>query len=178
LKPSVFPPSLLSRRLAIQVVAIAAAGAGGLVRLSGAPQSLERRVWVAVNRQRSAEGIGELAWDDALAAEAHRHSTRMAEAGFVSHSDPVRGDLIPRLNADGILWRDCAENIILYEPGDEDPVGAVVKAWLASPGHRKNLLNPLYTRSGVGMAAPGGSRVWMTQDFTRPPDSAAARRTR
>jgi uncharacterized protein YkwD len=140
--------------------------AESLSRLSGEEQSLERRVWEAINRERRRAGVGELAWDEALAAEARRHSARMAQAGFFSHCDPVRGDLAPRLDADGIPWHACAENIILLEQGDEDTVAVVVKAWLASSGHRKNLLNPVYTRSGVGVAASSGNRLWMTQDFT------------
>jgi len=177
LKPSLSTAGVLSRRLAIQLLATAAIGAQDAFRLPGEAPSLERRVWEAINRERRREGAAELAWDEALAAEARRHSARMAEAGFFSHCDPVRGDLAPRLDADGIPWQACAENIALLE-GDEDPVAPAVKAWLASPGHRKNLLNRVYTHSGVGVAATGGDRLWITQDFTHQLDFSAASRSR
>ncbi len=177
MKPSPLAPGPLSRRLAIQLLATAALSAKGVSRPPGQAQSLERRVWEAINQERRKESIGELAWDEALAGEARRHSARMAQAGFFSHCDPVRGDLVPRLDAAGIPWHDCAENIILLEQGDEDPVPVAVKAWLASPGHRKNLLNPVYTRSGVGIAASGGDRLWITQDFTHRSNLSAASRS-
>jgi len=165
LKSSLHNPNTLSRRLAIQLLTAGVMSAGIVPRRPGDEQSLERRVWEAINRERRREGARELAWDQALATEARRHSTRMAEAGFFSHHDPERGDLAPRLDADGIPWRDCAENIILFKQGDEDPVEVAVKAWMASPGHRKNLLNPVYTLSGVGIAVGRDNRLWMTQDF-------------
>ena len=175
MKPSLPPHGRVSRRLAIQLLGTAAISVLNASRLPGEAQSLERRVWEAINNERRKEGVRELAWDEALAAEARRHSARMAEAGFFSHFDPVRGDLVPRLNSVGIPWRDCAENIILLEEGDEDPVAPAVRAWLASPGHRKNLLNPVYTRSGVGIAASGDDRLWMTQDFTHWQDFSTSR---
>jgi uncharacterized protein YkwD len=175
LKLTLHHPNTLSRRLAIQLLTAGVMSAGIVPRRPGDEQSLERRVWEAINRERRREGARELAWDQALATEARRHSTRMAEAGFFSHHDPERGDLVPRLDADGIPWRDCAENIILFKQSEEDPVEVAVKAWLASPGHRKNLLNPVYTLSGVGIAAGRDNRLWMTQDFALV--SATARRS-
>lgn len=42
---------------------------------------------------------------------------------------------------------------------------AVMKAWMASPGHRRNILRPGYTRIGLGLAtSEAGTRYWV-QDF-------------
>ena len=151
--------------------------AGVIARGPVEEQSLERRVWRAINRERRRQGAAELAWDEALAAEARRHSSRMVEVGFFSHYDPERGGLEPRLDADGIPWRDCAENIILFKQDEDDPAEVAVKAWMASPGHRENLLNPVYTLSGVGIAT-GGNHLWMTQDFAHCLDSFGRSRQR
>jgi uncharacterized protein YkwD len=151
-------------------------GAASVFRQSDESQPLELEVWDVVNWARRKEGVEELAWDDALAAEAHRRSARMARAGFFSHADPDRGDLVPPLDADAIHWRDCAENIILMHPGDRDPAEVAMKAWLGCPGHRKNLLNPAYTRTGVGIAASDDDRLWITQDFANRSDFSASGR--
>ncbi|MFN8196167.1 MAG: CAP domain-containing protein [Nocardioidaceae bacterium] len=42
---------------------------------------------------------------------------------------------------------------------------AVVRAWMHSPGHRKNLLNRRYKRIGLGLATtPDGTKYWV-QNF-------------
>jgi uncharacterized protein YkwD len=41
----------------------------------------------------------------------------------------------------------------------------VVKAWMNSEGHRKNILNPNFTHIGVGYAKGGTGRFYWTQMF-------------
>jgi hypothetical protein len=55
------------------------------------------------------------------------------------------------------------ENIAAAYP---DPQ-AVVRAWMASPGHRANILNPAFTHLGIGAAVNPGSRwgYYWTLDF-------------
>jgi uncharacterized protein YkwD len=128
---------------------------------------LERRIFQAVNAERRERGLAELRWSEPLAAEARRHSRRMAARWFTSHDDPERGDLTKRLAAAGIPWRECAENI-LSEQGYEEPGAEAVKSWMASPGHRRNILNPRVTHTGVGAALRADGTLLVTQEFTRP----------
>ena len=47
----------------------------------------------------------------------------------------------------------------------------VMKAWMASPEHRKNILNPMFTEAGYGIALgrmPQGDEVLWVQVFGRP----------
>jgi uncharacterized protein YkwD len=39
---------------------------------------------------------------------------------------------------------------------------AVVDAWFNSPGHKTNMMNPSYTRMGIGYVASGN---WWCQQF-------------
>ena len=48
-----------------------------------------------------------------------------------------------------------------------DPA-AVVGGWMASPGHRANILNPTYTETGVGFALDRSGRRYYAQVFGRP----------
>jgi uncharacterized protein YkwD len=40
--------------------------------------------------------------------------------------------------------------------------------WMNSPGHRANILNPSFTRIGVGAVRTSSGRWWATQDFVTP----------
>jgi uncharacterized protein YkwD len=158
-----------SRRFVLQLLVGVAAGATDLADLTAADlRRFERRVFDAVNRERRRHRLQALIWDERLAAEARRHSKRMATAGFYSHTDPVRGDLIPRLKAAKIVCRECGENIFIAQGPDAASAPLAVRNWLKSPGHRKNMLNPLYTHSGVGAAVGRDEMLCLTQEFTLP----------
>lgn len=54
-----------------------------------------------------------------------------------------------------------AENVAV---GQETPA-AVMRAWLNSPGHRRNILSPNYRYIGVGYVVDGRGRPYWTQNF-------------
>src|SRR5207247_1007066 len=100
------------------------------------------------NRQRRLRGVSELQWNDAVADQARSHSINMMQRGFFSHIDPERGALVARLDAVGIGWTRCGENIY-REKGLDDPVRSAVDGWMSSHEHRKSLVDPLFSQSGV-----------------------------
>jgi uncharacterized protein YkwD len=124
-------------------------------------------VFALANRQRRLHGLHELAWNEALAAQARRQSTNMMERAFFSHIDPVRGALSGRLHAAGIQWIRCSENIF-REHGLDDPAHEAVDGWMKSPGHRESVLDPLFTQTGVGIAISPDTEYFITQIFIRP----------
>jgi len=128
---------------------------------------LEKKVFDEANRQRRLRGISELQWNDAVAEQARSHSINMMQRGFFSHSDPERGALVARLDAVGIRWTRCGENIY-REKGLDDPVRSGVEGWMRSPEHRKSLLDPLFSQSGVGIAISPDTDYFITQIFIHP----------
>jgi uncharacterized protein YkwD len=59
-------------------------------------------------------------------------------------------------------WSDIGENIAAGYPTPE----SVVAGWMASPGHRENILSAQFTEIGVGMANGGGSYgMYWTEEF-------------
>ena len=58
----------------------------------------------------------------------------------------------------GIKYRSAGENIAM---GQRTP-SEVVQAWMNSPGHRANILDPSFTRVGVGYVREGN---YWTQMF-------------
>ena len=57
-----------------------------------------------------------------------------------------------------------SENIAAGQP----TVTAVMDAWMASPGHKANILNCAYTDIGVGYAVNSSGTPYWTQDFGKP----------
>jgi uncharacterized protein YkwD len=127
---------------------------------------LARKVLALANRQRRLHGVHELAWSDAVAAQAREQSIHMMERGFFSHTDPVRGALAARLRAAGIPWTRCGENIF-REYGAEDPADDAVERWMKNDSHRQSLLDPLFTHTGVGIAISPDTEYFITQQFVR-----------
>lgn len=63
-----------------------------------------------------------------------------------SHTRPDGRKFSTVLTETGIKWRSCGENIAAGQSTPEE----VVNAWMNSPGHRANILNPDYEYLGVG----------------------------
>jgi uncharacterized protein YkwD len=128
------------------LLAIAPAAAGA----KGDPESA---LLAEVNAARAARGLRALAPQRVLARVARAHSAAMAKGGFFDHLAPDGTDAAARVAAAGYAFAVVGENIAA---GMADPKSAVT-SWLASPGHRRNLLDPRAMEAGAGYApAPDG----------------------
>ena len=131
-------------------------------------EDLERAVLDGINREREARGVGRLAADAALGAVARAHSLDMLENRYFAHRSPAGLGAAARVAAAGIPFRLVAENIA-QNVRVADPAAAAVKQWMTSPGHRENLLDPRFTRTGVGVAVDAAERrLVFTQLFLTP----------
>lgn len=115
-----------------------------------------------LNRARAANGLRPLRAAPSLAASARRHSTQMGLRGFFAH-ESVDGTpfwrRIERFYAnDGFSSWEVGENIFWQSP-TSTAASSVVRSWLASPGHRANVLSGSWRDVGVGAvsvpSAPG-----------------------
>ena len=146
-----------------------AAASGLLFPLNTVPapaedlHSIEIQVHQIVNQARNSHHLPALNWNETLAAEARRHALRIAMGHFFAHQDPVRGDIDQRLNRSGIEWMRCAEN--LYEGDNRDLAKEAVRSWLQSEGHRKNILDSMFSDSGVGIAIKADKTVVIVQEY-------------
>jgi uncharacterized protein YkwD len=128
----------------------------------------EQRIFDRVNELRRQSGSPELDWMDSIHVAAQEQSARKAQLRFPGHVDPQFGDIAQRLTARGLTWSTCGENLFV-EKGYDDPVNLAVVCWWYSEGHRRNLLNPDYSQSAVGIAIDPDHRIFATQIFLRPP---------
>lgn len=101
-----------------------------------------------------------------LSMAAQKHSEDMELAGKLDHVTPagaihykVGTTFDNRIKQEGYLFKTAGENIARGYNSPE----AVIEAWLASPGHCRNIMKPSYTEIGLGK-----SGSYWTQEFAAP----------
>jgi uncharacterized protein YkwD len=127
-----------------------------------------------VNQARRADGVGALTENTRLDRAAVLHSQDMVSADYFDHVAPDGSTMEQRVLAAGYSPRapggEIAENIAAATGSAATPA-ATVASWMRSPGHRANILDPDFTRTGVGAtdAVPdllsGASGATYTEDF-------------
>ncbi|KAG2526028.1 hypothetical protein BBO99_00004324 [Phytophthora kernoviae] len=117
----------------------------------------------AVNKERAAVGVASLCMSNKLHSSAQGHSNDMATNNFMSHTGSNGSTMSQRITATGFKWTAVAENVAA---GQKD-VTAVMKSWMNSSGHKKNILSPTYKMFGCGYAYNSRStyKHYWTQDF-------------
>ena len=155
------------------LLAALAGPAGAAEPPLGCPLDFERTLVDLANAERAVRGLPLLEMDVRLMQAAQRHSDDMAAHDFLSHTGSDGSDPSERIEAAGYLdWDWWGENAGAGYPTPE----SVVAGWLASAGHRANLLSPVFDHVGVGYAERAGTRYgrYWTQVFgssALPPES-------
>jgi uncharacterized protein YkwD len=109
-----------------------------------------------MNAVRAANGLGPLRTGTALTRAARAHSVDMVRRNYFDH-----GAFVQRLRRFGVRMPYVGENLASGNGGLS--AQEVVRMWMASSGHRENLLDRGFQRVGVGLA--GSSRRVVTVDF-------------
>ena len=123
---------------------------GGTGSTGGAPSSGTgdmAAVLNLVNAHRAAASCPALRADDQLARAATLHAQDMVDQGYFSHTSLDGRTFGDRVTAQGYA-RPGGENIA----AGQQTAQAVVDAWMASEGHRANILNCDFTAMGLGRA--------------------------
>jgi uncharacterized protein YkwD len=158
-------PRLALPVLAVVLVLVCAAGAA-VPPQSDSEASREAEITRRINAVRAEHGLPPLRPNPALAAVARAHSLSMSREHFFAHEDPDGDTIADRLRAAGLDYHALGENIARIRNAP-DPVRAAIEGWMASPGHRKNILRRTFTETGVGVWRDGET-VYVTQVFRRP----------
>lgn len=112
-----------------------------------------------VNQARAAVGAGPLKWDDALAVAARKHCQRMVDEGPIAHQYTGELSLSERAGVVGAHFDLIEENIAIGTTPEQ-----IQDAWMHSPGHRQNMLNPAVDRVGIAVIASRGI-LYATADY-------------
>ncbi|KAK9759959.1 hypothetical protein K7432_016484 [Basidiobolus ranarum] len=112
-----------------------------------------------VNQERQRVDAPGLTIDPRLTMAAERHTLYQVAIQKMTHDEPNRS-LGQRIDETGYMWTNVGENVAA---GFGDEISVMI-AWMNSPAHRKNILNPIFTQ--IGMAYDPRGSYW-TQEFGR-----------
>lgn len=163
--PSMMRRALVAAGLAIGLTASASpalAASGHDCRLadlqptrSNAKQ-ITRGTICLLNQQRVRHGLGKLHANRALRGAANRYARTMVTQRFFEHVSPAGSTFVQRIAGTNYLrgarGYAVGENLAWGGDGTSTP-RTIVDAWMASPGHRANILNGAYRDIGVGVVA-------------------------
>jgi hypothetical protein len=116
-------------------------------------------MYALVDQARAENGLGGLRRNAGLAAAAQAWAEQMAATGTLAHNP----DYLSQIPAG---WARAGENVG-WAGSDEELIGA----FMASPGHRANILGD-YTDVGIGRAVDAAGVVWEAQEFGNYPAPA------
>jgi uncharacterized protein YkwD len=122
---------------------------------SAATSDAEARFVALVNDLRADRGLPLLAVDRQLVGPSRDWATHMATTNELIHAP----DLSVGVSAD---WAKLGENVGV---GPQSQVEQLFAAFVASPTHLENLVDPQFRYIGVGVAYDGQGRLWTTHRF-------------
>lgn len=115
-----------------------------------------------VNSERAKMGLSSLTIDSQLSKIATIKAEDMNKNDYFAHTSPTFGapwDMAKQL---GYTYRSFGENIAY---GQTTPA-EVVKAWMASPGHKANILSKSYINIGAGISRDSQGRIYWVHMFS------------
>lgn len=127
------------------------------------PVAAENEFVDLINRERSSRGLAPLATHPDLVAGARFQADAIRDAGSLFHN--------PDLGSVTTGWTKLGENV-----GYGGTVGGLHSAFMNSPGHRANVLDPAYTHVGLGVVVEG-STIWVAQVFMQSTTAPTAQQT-
>lgn len=140
---------------------------------SASTDRLARAAICLINRRRVARGLRRLRLDPRLSRAARRHTRDMVQRRYFAHVSRTGRDIVDRLRGSGYIggrssWT-VGENLA-WGSGRRGSPRAIVRAWMRSPGHRRNMLSRSFREIGVGLVtsapvATGGPAATYTTTF-------------
>ena len=170
-----------ARRVAIVAAAVAIATFFVPLERASADVTFNQRMLELVNEERRAAGLVQLVADPTLSANAEDapysgcgftvlgRAKDMGERNYFSHT--ILGCLTQSvfniLQSTGLVYSGAAENIA-WMNGSTDPLVAAENLHgqlMGSSGHRANILNPNFTKIGIGSWRTVGDQTWSGGGF-------------
>ncbi|MFN7148796.1 MAG: CAP domain-containing protein [Microthrixaceae bacterium] len=158
--------ALIAAAMAVLVFSLVAAAPADAGHASTAvamqdPAAAANDFVARINQLRASKGLGALSVDGELTAQATQWATTMANAGRIFHAS----DLSVGITAN---WSKLGENV-----GVGGDTSSLFQAFVNSPSHYANLVDPAYSRVGVGVVHAGG-RMYTAHRFMGVAPAAAA----
>ncbi|MEZ5409287.1 MAG: CAP domain-containing protein [Acidimicrobiales bacterium] len=141
---------------------------GALLALPAAPSGAsspdDEATFVAlINNLRTSRGLNALVVDPELTAQARRWTDVMAADDQLKHAGDLSSGISTR-------WDLLGENVGVHTVHD---INGLFQAFVASPHHLENLLDPRFEYVGVGVTITPSGKVWTTHRFMSAPPAPA-----
>ena len=176
------------------LVIVWAFGTGAATQRPGQPEiripDLEQRIQERINKERKSRKLAALQFDERLSKIARGHSGDMARRNFFNHVNPDGQDPTERGERAGYACQKVYENYFTeglaenifqgnlygsvrtrgtvksYDWNNAEKIATEsVTSWMNSPGHRRNILEPNYGKTGIGVFISNDDKVYITQLF-------------
>jgi hypothetical protein len=152
------------RKLSAAVICIMLFGSviamGQPGRAAAADSGTESAFVAQINRLRADHGLAPLKVYGELVGVARGWADQMAAAGNISHNERY-SDMV------SAPWVKLGENV-----GMGQSVDSLMRAFINSPGHYRNLVDPAFNYIGVGVTFAADGEMFTTHDFMSMPDDA------
>lgn len=149
--------ALVSITIGIITQPRAAEAQQGPVRHAG----MESQFIAAVNQLRAQRGAQALTPSAGMSSAALSWTESMAAGTFLAHASDI-------VSGTPAGWSKVGENV-----GRGKTVDSLMSAFMNSPSHATNLLDPAFTHIGVGVYIHPNGRVYTTHRFAAIPQAAA-----
>jgi uncharacterized protein YkwD len=144
----------------VALLAVPVATAGRRSTRQASIQTLDAGVLVQLNAIRSSHRLVPLKLNATLSMAAGRHSAEMVADGYFAHNSQNGSPFWKRLTRYAAAaphgW-SVGENLLWSSP--EVDASAALRMWMASPEHRRNILDPTWREIGIAAvhaaSAPG-----------------------
>jgi uncharacterized protein YkwD len=142
---------MFTKPILIALVLTLASPALSCTRPAGSA-TMAAEVIARINTERHRAGLAPVTAEARLTRAAQDHACDSADRGRMGHQSSDGSDLQDRLKRHGYAFRTAAENVAQGHPSPR----AVVAGWMASKGHRRNILTKGITDAGLGLAVDAG----------------------
>ena len=170
-----YRPHLLRRRSLMFLLALTLLAEGALVANLLARQSghdflaaiIQSEIIALTNAERAQNSVGVLAENKQLDRAAQQKADDMAQFGYFAHKDPQGREPWVWIDEAGYNYQYAGENLAVRFVDSKD----VLVGWMSSPTHRANIVKPVYTDVGVGVAQgmyKGQPATFVVQYFGKP----------
>ncbi|BDI28030.1 hypothetical protein CCAX7_000810 [Capsulimonas corticalis] len=174
--------ALLFAGFAIHIAAIPAAPTRAITpalrpAVIQSADALEQQIIEKINVDRAARGLGALTVDPVLMRAAADHSHEMCARNYLDHHSPTPGMTTPMnrylktlqdAGGSAPVTLTVGENISYCSmPADRFTADFGHRVFMNSPEHRANILQPCYTKVGLGVCRRANGEVWVTEMFCR-----------
>lgn len=132
------------------------------------------RIIEDTNIERQKTGLAPLAFNADLSQAAELKAQNMFAENYWAHFSPSGKDPWGFITGAGYKFSYAGENLARNFSSADD----VVKAWMASPSHRENIMNSKYQDIGIAVeegVLQGQKTTLVVQEFGRPYEAIAAK---